>query len=62
VGGALDDPLPDLFKGMVFLFNEGVSEENRVKWTRYIVTYDGDVVDSESEHVTHLICTSDEEV
>ena len=49
------DCLPDLFKGMVFVFDKSVSEEDRAKWTRYIVAYDGDVVVEESEQVTHLV-------
>ena len=59
---SLDNPLPDLFKGMVFLFAGGVSEECRAKWSRYVIAYDGDVADSDSERVTHLVCTSEEAV
>lgn len=57
---AVKDPLPNLFHGMVFLFDDSVSEEDRKSWSRYIVAYDGDVVSTGSNEVTHVIYSKEE--
>ncbi len=56
------DPLPDVFKGFVFLFHRKIELEVKKKWTRYILAYDGEVAaEGEEEreefgNITHMVC------
>ena len=48
-------PLANIFSGMSFFFHEVGSAERRKELSRYIVAYDGDVVNAIDEKTTLVI-------
>ncbi|XP_035687270.1 chromodomain-helicase-DNA-binding protein 1-like [Branchiostoma floridae] len=53
----LGNPLPDFMQG-VMVFFQHVTDEQRRKYTRYLVAYDGDVHESPTEDTTHVVVGS----
>ncbi|XP_078700136.1 chromodomain-helicase-DNA-binding protein 1-like [Branchiostoma floridae x Branchiostoma belcheri] len=56
--------LPDFMQGVV-VFLHDVTDEQRKKYTRYLVAYDGDVCEYPTEETTHVVvgsCSSDDQV
>ncbi|XP_066278036.1 chromodomain-helicase-DNA-binding protein 1-like [Branchiostoma lanceolatum] len=49
--------LPDFMQGVMVFFHD-VTDEQRKKYARYLVAYDGDVCESATEETTHLVVGS----